>query len=59
MHVKDGIKIELLVLCSNVKVLIECVKGNGQLENIHLKFIIDNYYCGGFLKEGMSFNTVS
>lgn len=37
-----------LVLCSNVKVLMECVKRNRQIENVHLKFGIDN--GGGFLE---------
>lgn len=33
--------VEPLVLCNNVIALIECVKGNRQLQNGHLKFSID------------------
>jgi hypothetical protein len=51
VNVKDNMKnnvIETVVLCSNLRGLIEYVKENRQLEQVHLKFGIDG--GGGFLK---------
>ena len=44
VNVKDNVKnnvTEIVVFCNNLKVLIEYVKGNTQLEQVHLKFGVE------------------
>lgn len=59
VNVKNNIKnnvIETVVFCNNLKGLIEYVKRNRQLEQVHLKFGIDG--GGGFLKVCLSVQSI-